>query len=396
LGFGLIIPALPFYAESFGASFITVGLLSMSYSLMQFVFAPLWGRLSDRVGRRPIILLSLSGSCIAFLIFGFASSLVWLFIGRTLAGILSSASIPTAQAFVADSTTPQQRAKGMGIIGAAFGLGFIFGPAAGGILTKFGYGAPAFAAAGLAGVNFIWAFFKLPESLKEKHAAHSTSVYSLKTVLEIFSDKKLALLFTIVFLNVFAFSNMESTFALFCEHRIGLDAIHVGFLFTEIGVLGAIIHGLLIGKLTQAFGEINLTITGLALMMLGLFATIFAHTTLHMVLFVVPLYAVGSSVCGPAVMALISHCAPPHRQGTTLGFAQSLGAFGRVIGPPSGTGLFQAFSPAAPYWMGAVLLLGSVLLAVTQMKKVLHLHVKHVKSTPTAPPLEGSDPIADT
>ena len=355
LGFGLVLPALPFYAESYGASPVMVGLLSMSYSLAQFIFSPLWGRLSDRVGRRPIILLGLAGSAIAFLIFGLAQSLALLFVARTLAGILSSASLPTAQAFIADTTTPENRAKGMGLIGAAFGLGFIFGPAMGGLLTKYGYGVPALVAAAMAGANWVWAYFALPESLhysKRKVSPHYLSPSHLKEVL---GNKRLAFLLTIFFLHVFAFSNMESTFALFSEHRIGMTAFGVGALLAEVGIIAAFVQGLMIGKLTKKFGEVNLAITGIFLMGVGLFVTTLAYTVFAMIL-VVPLYALGSALTNPTMSALISKSVNDTKQGMTMGVSQGLGALGRVLGPLAGTGLFQLISPAAPYHIGAAIL----------------------------------------
>ncbi len=355
LGFGLVLPALPFYAESYGASPITIGLLSMSYSLMQFIFSPMWGRISDRVGRRPILLMGLAGSCAAFLVFGLAQSLALLFVARTLAGILSSASLPTAQAFIADTTTPENRAKGMGLIGAAFGLGFIFGPALGGLLTKYGYGFPAIVAAILAGGNFVWAYFQLPESLhytKRSINPHYLSPSHLKTV---FANKRLAFLLIIFFLHVFAFSNMESTFALFGEHRIGLNAFGVGALLAEVGIIAAVIQGLLIGRLTKKFGEVNLAIAGIFIMCAGLFLTTLAHSVMAMVL-VVPLYALGSALTNPTMSALISKSVIETRQGMTMGVMQGLGALGRVLGPIAGTGMFQAISPSAPYHIGGALL----------------------------------------
>ena len=355
LGFGLVLPALPFYAESYGASPLMVGLLSMSYSLAQFIFAPLWGRISDRVGRRPIILLSLAGSAAAFLIFGLAQSLALLFVARSLAGILSSASLPTAQAYIADVTTPENRAKGMGLIGAAFGLGFIFGPAMGGLLTKYGYGFPAIVAACMAGANWIWAYFALPESLhysKRKLNPHYLSPSHIKDVV---GNKRLAFLLVIFFLHVFAFSNMESTFALFNEHRIGMDAFGVGALLAEVGIIAAVVQGLLIGKLTKLFGEVNLSIFGIFTMALGLLMTTMADTV-HAMIMIVPLYALGSALTNPTMSALISKSVSDTKQGLTMGITQGLGAMGRVLGPLAGTGLFQAFSPAAPYHFGAVLL----------------------------------------
>lgn len=318
LGFGLVLPALPFYAESYGAAPFVIGLLSMSYSLMQFLFSPFWGRISDRVGRRPIILMSLAGSCVAFLVFGLAASLPLLFVARTIAGIFSSASLPTAQAYIADSTTPENRAKGMGLIGAAFGLGFIFGPALGGLLTRFGYGVPALVASGLAFCNFVWAYFALPESLHKDHRRITPSYLSPARLKETFGDSRLAFLLIIFFLHVFAFSNMESTFALFNEHRVGLDAFGVGALLAEVGIVAVIIQGLFTGKLTKRFGEINLTIAGIGLMSLGLFLTAFV-TTLTQMIFVVPLYALGSSISSPAMNSLISRSAPAGKTGRNSG-----------------------------------------------------------------------------
>jgi DHA1 family tetracycline resistance protein-like MFS transporter len=369
LGFGLVLPALPYYAESYGATPFMIGLLSMSYSLGQFIFAPFWGRVSDRIGRRPIILMSLAGSCTAFLIFGFAKTLTVLFIARSLAGILSSASLPAAQAFIADSTTPENRARGMGLIGAAFGLGFIFGPAAGGLLTKYGYGFPAIVAAVLAGGNLIWAYLKLPETLHQTKRAINPHALSPAHLKEVYGNKRLAFLLTIFFLHIFAFSNMESTFALFGEHQIGLSAFGVGALLAEVGVIAAVIQGLLIGKLTRRFGEVNLALTGIFLMGVGLLVTTMAYSNLAMIL-IVPFYAVGSALTNPTMTSLISRSATESRQGMTLGVSQGLGALGRVMGPPVGTGLFQVFSPAAPYFFGAALLGVAWLAALVRLPRL--------------------------
>jgi multidrug resistance protein len=370
LGFGLIIPALPFYAESYGASPITVGLLSMSYSLMQFLFAPLWGRLSDKVGRRPIILLGLAGSCIAFLMFGLAHSLTMLFVARALAGLLSSASLPTAQAFIADSTTPENRAKGMGLIGAAFGLGFIFGPAMGGLLTHYSYAAPSFVAAALAGGNFIWAYFALPESLHHRPERVRPSYLSPTHIRETFGDPKIAFLLIIFFFGVFAFSNMESTFALFGEHQIGLGAFGVGGLLAEVGVISVIIQGFMIGKLTKRFGEINLAIWGMMIEAVGFLMTVMVHSVEAMMM-VVPLYAVGSALLNPTISSLMSRAAPEDKQGDTLGVGQGFAALGRVLGPVWGTWLFQRFQPDAPYISGGILMALIGLVSLFRLRKLL-------------------------
>jgi multidrug resistance protein len=358
LGFGLIIPALPFYAESFGASFITIGLLSASYSLMHFLFSPLWGRLSDRIGRRPVLLIGLAGSAVAFLMFGLAKTLVMLFVARILAGILSSATLPTAQAYIADTTSEADRAKGMGLIGAAFGMGFIFGPAVGGILTQYGYGFPALVAAGISALNFCWAWWKLPETHTNRSTEGHRSLISTTVLREVLSNPVLAILIGVFFVQVYAFSQMESTFGLFCEHRLGLDAVHVGWILAEVGVISAVVQGLLMGKLVRRFSEAPLARTGLILMSIGLVATGLVQTTLQMIL-VTPFLAVGSALMNPTINSLISKAAPPGKQGVTLGTTQSLGALARVFGPPSGTTLFQFAGPSAPYWVSG-LMIGAV------------------------------------
>ncbi|MCB9366067.1 MAG: MFS transporter [Calditrichaeota bacterium] len=360
LGFGLIIPALPFYAESFGASFLVIGILSASYSAMHFLFSPLWGRLSDRVGRRPVLLIGLAGSAAAFLMFGLAKSLFMLFAARILAGILSSATLPTAQAYIADSTSEADRAKGMGLIGAAFGLGFIFGPAVGGILTKYGYGFPALVASGMSALNFIWAYLKLPETHPapgETESGHK-SLLSLGALIDVFKTPVLGVLIAVFLIQVYAFSQMEATFALFCEHRLALDAVHVGWILAEVGIISAIVQGALMGKLVRAYGEAPLARTGMVLMAIGLGVMGFVQTTTQMIM-VAPFLAVGSALMNPTINSLISKAAPEGKQGLTLGTAQSVASLGRVFGPPSGTALFQYVGLAAPYWVGA-LMVGAV------------------------------------
>lgn len=355
LGFGLIIPALPFYAESFGASFVTIGLLSASYSAMHFLFSPLWGRLSDRFGRRPVLLIGLAGSSAAFLMFGLSTTLEMLFAARILAGILSSATLPTAQAYIADTTSEADRAKGMGLIGAAFGMGFIFGPAVGGILTQYGYGVPALAAAGLSALNFLWALWKLPETHTNRADDGHRSLLSIGVLRDLFTVPVLGVLVSLFFVSVYAFSQMESTFALFCEHRLSLDAVHVGWILAEVGIVSAIIQGVLLGKLVRRFGEARLARTGLIVMAIALIVTGQVQTVLQMAL-AAPLLSIGSALLNPTLNSLISKAAPAGRQGVTLGTAQSLGALARVFGPPSGTTLFQFAGPTAPYWASGLMI----------------------------------------
>src|SRR5688572_20555634 len=216
LGFGIIIPLLPFYAESFGASAFMIGLLATSFSLMQFLFSPIWGRWSDRIGRKPIILVGLMGSCLSYLGLALASSLTFLFLARIVGGI-AGANIPTAQAYIADVTTPQNRAKGMGMVGAAFGLGFIFGPAIGGVLTRFGPQTPMWFASALCLANFIAAWFLLPESRPAD--ATSKNLGRMEAFRHAAKNPTLLILLSLFFLVTLAFSGFESTFAIFSEAK---------------------------------------------------------------------------------------------------------------------------------------------------------------------------------
>ena len=235
---------------------------------MQFIFAPIWGRVSDRVGRRPIILVGLFGSCLSYLGFGMASTLTALFAARIFAGI-AGANIPTAQAVVADLTTPENRAKGMGIIGAAFGLGFIFGPAIGGFLSRYGYATPAFFASALSLANFVAAWFLLPETLKPEHRAIER-VGRIDALRAALARPHLPLLLIISFLIVAAFSAYESTFALFAERTHGFHASSIGYIFAFVGVILVIVQGVLVGRVVKKVGEHHIMPASLAIVAVGL------------------------------------------------------------------------------------------------------------------------------
>jgi len=382
LGFGIVIPFLAYYVESFGARASTVGLLMSTFSLAQFLFAPFWGRVSDRVGRRPILLLGLAGSVAGYLLFGFAASLAWLFAARILAGI-AGATIPTAQAYIADSTTPQNRAKGMGLIGAAFGLGFILGPAIGGILAgealrlshALGDGAfarllrdnpyalPSFAAAALAGINFIAAIFLLPESLSPELRAQASHrlgrLESLRTGL----TGEVGLYVASFALFIIGHSMMESTATLLVEVRLAIGPSaeahaklvrDIGWLFALVGVVSAAVQGGLVGRLSKKHGERALLLVGLSCATVALALMPLAHAW-GTLLPVFGLLAFGGGLTTPSVNSLISRSAPPDRQGATLGVAQSAGSLSRVIGPMLGGALFQSIAPGAPYWTAALL-----------------------------------------
>jgi DHA1 family tetracycline resistance protein-like MFS transporter len=267
VGFGIVIPILPFYvtSERFAASPRAVGLLLGAYSLMQFVFAPILGRLSDRYGRRIVLLLSIIGTGVGFVIMGVAPTLAWLFAGRILDGI-TGGNISTAQAYIADVTKPEERAKGMGLVGAAFGLGFIFGPAIGGVLSQWGLSAPLYFAAALAFSNAVLLYFVLPESLSveaRQQAQTRKRVGGWRFIREQFANRQLSIVTGVYFLLIVAFSIMTSSFALYALHRFQYDARHIGYIFSFIGIVAVAVQLLVIRRSVKRFGEVPFVITGL-------------------------------------------------------------------------------------------------------------------------------------
>jgi len=353
LGFGIIIPLLPFYAETFGATAFTVGLLATSFSLMQFIFAPIWGRLSDRVGRRPIILLGLLGSCLSYLGFGMAGTLTALFAARIFAGI-AGANIPTAQAVVADLTTPENRARGMGMVGAAFGLGFIFGPAIGGFLSRYGYAMPAFFASALSLANFVAAWFLLPETLKPEHRAIERvgRMDALRTAL---ARPHLPLLLLIGFLVVAAFSAFESTFALFAERVYAFHASSIGYVFAFVGIVLVIVQGFLVGKVVKRIGEHHIVPASLALVAIGLLM-IPGTRSVAALLVANGVMAVGMGFNSPSLMSLVSRYTAAEDQGGVMGLTQSLNSLARIIGPMWGGFAFDHLGIGMPYISAAAVM----------------------------------------
>jgi multidrug resistance protein len=353
VGFGIILPLLPYYAESYGASATMVGLLSTSYSLMQFLFMPIWGRLSDRLGRRPMILLSLVGSSVGFLIFGLAQDLLLLFLGRMVAGI-AGAIVPTTQAYIADITTPEQRAKGMGLIGAAFGLGFILGPAIGGQLSVYGYDKPFLFAAALAGANFVFAFFKLPESLKEENRLKARREgFNLERLKKALSQPLIPILLTIYFVVIFAFANMEATFGLLNMHAYDLSARGTSHLFTYIGILMCLMQGLAVGHLVRLFGEKRLIALGTFCMIFGLALMPYAPN-IPVYCVIIALVAFGAGANNPSLNSLISRSSIPEDQGGVLGISQSLASLGRILGPAWGGYTFDVLGYHWPFVTGGI------------------------------------------
>lgn len=365
LGFGIIIPLLPFYAESFGASAFTVGLLGTVFSLMQFVVAPFSGRWSDRIGRRPVILIGLLASCFAYVALALANSLALIFLARIVGGI-AGGNIPTAQAYIADITTPENRAKGMGLVGAAFGLGFIFGPAIGGILTRFGPSTPMWCAAALCFANFVAALILLPESRHGSRAA-----ISLRR-LDLFKRARrhpgLMPLLLVFFLVSVAFSGFEATFALFTERRFGLTAETIGYVFAFIGIVLATVNGVLVGRVVPFLGEHR--IVPLAIGAIGFGLLLLPVTYSVPFLFAVcGTIAVGMGFNNPALTSAVSRLSDPSEQGGMLGLAQSLAALGRIAGPAWGGFLFERLGTSSPYLSAASIMTVALLLAIAGVRR---------------------------
>ena len=385
MGFGIVLPLLPFYASKFNASAISIGLLYSIYSLAQLIFSPIWGNLSDRVGRRPIMLMSTLGAVFAYLLFAFSNSLQVLFLSRLIAGIMGG-NISTAQAYVADVTEHKDRAKGMGLIGAAFGIGFVIGPALATFLIhpvfhqtfdKLGlnslsaiidqnkYALPGIVAAFFSLISFLLVLFKLPESLDKTIRSDServvrSSIFSGSFWVSLAQSgggaKKniLPVLMLCLLLLSFGQSSLYSAFPLFCKKILDLSAEKVGMQFVYMGLVAVLIQGGLIRPLEKRFGEKNLFLLGSAVMAIGLALIPFASSEKILTAYLL-LMTVGASLNGPTLTSLISKQSDPSRVGSTMGISQGFSALGRVIGPTWGGALF-AVSFRLPFICTAALI----------------------------------------
>ena len=384
VGFGLVIPLLPFYALRFAASPQQVTLLLAVYSLMQLFTAPLWGRLSDRVGRRPVLMVSMAASALAYLWMGSATALWMLYVARGFAGACAG-NIAAAQAYMADVTKPEERAKGMGLIGAAFGLGFIIGPAFGGWLAgndpvSADIETPAWVAAGLSCLAFCGVALLLTESLPAGRGGGPPRS-RLAAVLGVLRRPILAPLILTFFLVILAFAGMESTFALWATEQFGWGPRQVGYVFAYVGVLSAILQGGLIGRLARRFGEERLLLCGLALIGVGLLVLPLARGMAVLGIGVSGL-ALGMGLTQPSLNSLISRRAGREEQGEVLGVSQSVGSLSRVLGPAAAGLFFAEFGRHAAFFWGAALV-GIALVVVAKLIRGLG---------PTR--LSGSEPLA--
>ncbi len=365
VGFGLVIPLLPFYAVRFTASPQQVTLLLATYSLMQLLTAPWWGWLSDHIGRRPVLIASMAASVLAYLWLGRAEALWMLFGARALAGACAG-NIAAAQAYIADITKPEDRAKGMGLIGAAFGLGFIIGPALGGFLAgndpaTADLAIPAWVAAALSLTALCGVLVLLPESLSPDRRG-GPSRGRVGAILSVLSRPVLSRLILIFFLVILAFAGMESTFALWAMRQFRWGPEQVGYVFAYVGVLSAILQGGLIGRLTHRFGEERLLLCGLVLVGAGLLVLTAARGVPLLGIAVSGL-ALGMGLTQPSLNSLISRRAGAEEQGEVLGVSQSVGSLARVLGPAAAGFLFGDFGRTSPFFWGAALIALALLVA---------------------------------
>jgi MFS family permease len=371
IGFGMVIPFLSFYAREYGASGIAVGAVVGIYSIMQFFFAPVWGRLSDRVGRRPVLLISLTASFTGYLLFGFAHSLAVLFASRVIAGV-GGANIGTAQAYIADSTTPENRAKGMGLIGAAFGLGFILGPPMSGILSEAGTHRglpgnllPGLVAAGLSFTAFLIALSVLKESKPPDLVPRSglPPQFDRRLWKEIGTSGLLAALMGGLFLTLLAVAGMEISVTLHGRDRFAFRQMDMAYLFLFMGAIVATIQGGLIGRFVKKVGETGVIVIGSASFVLGflLIPSIWRVPLLYVVALFI---AIGQGLCYPALTSLISKVAPENERGSLLGLATSVGSLARFLGPIMAGFLYDLAKAPGAFYGGAVLMLGALALSL--------------------------------
>jgi len=347
VGFGIVMPVLPFYAEAFGASATTLGFLLMVYAAAQFACAPLWGRLSDRIGRRRVMLVTIAGTALSLLALGLAPSLGWIFAARLLGGGFA-ANVGVASAYIADVTAEEERTRWMGMLGASFGVGFLLGPAIGGLLAPLGYGVPMLAAAGLAGSNLVYAAFSLREP--DGHEAAPSSSLSRSALLRNPVIRRLCVANLGFSLAV---TQLETVFAFFMMDRFDYDAREVAFILVGMAFVMGGIQGGGMKALSARFSERSMAITGCLLLALAFFGVPQAHSV---PLLLVPLgiAAVGRAIVQPSLLSLVSVSAAPSQRGAVMGTFQAAASLARVAGPVAAGWLYDRWLPA-PFVLAGVL-----------------------------------------
>lgn len=405
IGFGIILPLLPFYAASFNASALTIGFLYSIFSIAQLTFSPIWGSLSDRIGRRPVMLISTFGASIAYVIFAFSNSLGWLFFSRLIAGVMGG-NISAAQAYVADVTTHKDRAKGMGMIGAAFGIGFAVGPAISTLLIhekfldffhiadRFKFAIPGLFAAILSLLSFLFVLFQLPESVKtggqDPKKIVRASIFSKQFWISLAQEQKaakslFAMLMVSVFVLAFSQASLYSAFPIFCKFELGLDAHEVGMLFVYMGLIVVLVQGGLLRIVVRKFGEEKLFFAGCIMMFVGFILIPFASNK-HYLALTLCLMSFGGSLNGPTLNSLISQEADPSQMGAVLGTAQGISGLGRAIGPAWG-GFLYDINHRFPFIATALLLI----ITIRAGFRLVALRRNHHRLNPIAASMSSLD-----
>jgi multidrug resistance protein len=372
LGFGILIPILPSFAiKELGVDEAAVGIAIAIYSLVQFIFNPILGRLSDKHGRKPVIVLCLLINALGYVIFAFTSSYLILLVSRIVAGVGGS-SIAVAQAYIADVTTKENRSKGMGLIGSAFGLGFVFGPLIGGFLSKLGYMETGLGAASFSFIAFIVTMILLPESHldRSKFVETKRRIFNFDAVLKAFKNPNLAILISLFFILTFSFANIYGTFALLGLQVYGFTDLQNGYMFGIIGFSSALVQGGLIGPLTKYIGKKRILIIGSFLIMVTLAIIPYAGNFLWLAVDSIFL-SFGTGMLQPTLLSLISEVASDTEQGITLGVNQSLSALARMFGPLWGGFAFEFFGYPFPFLTGAAFMFLIVIAAIFYIPKKL-------------------------
>lgn len=394
LGFGIVLPLLPRYADAFDASHLQIGLLMASFSAMQLVFAPIWGGISDRIGRRPVLLIGLAGSTIFYALFGYVTSLggrgvatsigsddtvlgleilTWLFLTRIGAGI-AGATIPTAQAYIADCTSRENRTKGMALIGAAFGIGFTFGPLIGAAFVSDEVNGPPSAMAGyvaamLSGCAFLWALVKLPESLKHGESERAGK-FHLRHIGAAFSSAAIGMVMLTIFVTTCAFAQFESTLSMLTE-ALGESDKDNFLIFAYVGFVLTLSQGFIVRRLSTRLAPQVLALGGTAVMIVGLLLIGFVgkNGSVSQLFIVLPIVVVGFSAVTPSLQAILSLRTATDKQGEVLGLGQSMSALARICGPVIGMKLFDRTHVEWPYWCGAAMMgVGLLLVALLRIQ----------------------------
>lgn len=354
MGFGILIPLLPTFAsKELGISEIGIGIIVAVYSLMQFLFNPALGKLSDKIGRRPVILASQLLTVISYVLFSFSDTFLLLLLSRIIGG-LGGSNIGVAQAYIADITSKDDRAKGMGIIGAAFGLGFVFGPLIGAFLSKYGYAVAGFGSAIFTALAFLYTIFMLPESLKEKRTDNFNriKIFDIKYVKEVLARPSIGILILLYFIIIFSIANIYGTFAILGYKFYKFTDQQNGILFGISGVFSALIQAGFMKRLSKKYSDKSIVLASSFILMLGL--GLFPYgVNFFGVAIIITIFSIGAAILQPLLPSMISKYSPENQQGSILGVSQSFSAFGRVLGPLWGGFSYSYLGYQFPFLTGA-------------------------------------------